>query len=103
MYPRTCPFAALRWQEQGTARDLGHGRGRAGRARRRDRVPQNCTLQTVGRLAKALKCEPGDLFLFRAQTVAEALSRLDARYVDFWNAADEPTKRKAIRIFSELL
>lgn len=34
--------------------------------------------------------------------VGERLSQLDARLLDFWNAADEQTKAKAIRILSEL-
>ena len=68
-----------------------------------ERGKRNCTLQTVGRIAKALKCEPVELFLFPAKKIGKALSLLNARFVDFWKAADQPTKQKAIRILSELL
>lgn len=68
-----------------------------------ERGQSNCTLQTVVRLSTALKCEPAELFLFKPKTVGKAMSLLDARLLDLWNAADERTKRKAIRILSELL
>ena len=68
-----------------------------------ERGERNCTLQTIGRLAKALKCEPAELFLFDPKTVGKSLSLLDARIADLWKAADEQSKRKAIRILSELL
>jgi transcriptional regulator with XRE-family HTH domain len=68
-----------------------------------ERGERNCTLQTIWRLAKALKCEPAELFLFPAGRVGKSLSVLDTRYLDFWTAADDATKRKAIRILSELL
>ena len=68
-----------------------------------ERGERNCTLQTVDRLAKALKCEPAALFLFDPSKVKESLSLLDSRMLDFWKGADERTKRKAVRILSELL
>ena len=63
----------------------------------------NGMLQTVGRISKAQKCEPVELFLFPADRTAKALSLLNARFVDLWKAADQPTKQKAIRILSDLL
>ncbi len=68
-----------------------------------ERGEQNCTLKTVQRLAKGLNCEPAELFLFSPQEVDQSMSLLDARIVDLWKAADDPTKQKAIRILSELL
>ena len=68
-----------------------------------ERGERNCTLQTVAKLAKGLKCEPAELFLFRPKAVGKALSQLDARLVDLWKAADDETKAKAVRILSELL
>ncbi len=68
-----------------------------------ERGERNCTLQTVARLAKALKCEPVELFLFDPKTAGKSLSVLDAHIADLWKAADEKNKRKAIRILSELL
>ena len=68
-----------------------------------ERGERNCTLQSVERLAKGLKCEPAELFLFRPQKVGRALSVIDSRLLDLWKAADDETKQKAIRILSELL
>lgn len=68
-----------------------------------ERGEQNCTLKTVQRLAKGLGCEPAELFLFSPQQVGRAMSLLDARLVDLWQAADDDGKKKAIRILSELL
>jgi transcriptional regulator with XRE-family HTH domain len=68
-----------------------------------ERGEQNCTLKTVQRLAKGLGCEPAELFLFSPRQVGLAMSLLDARLVDLWQAADEPPKQKAIRILSELV
>lgn len=68
-----------------------------------ERGERNCTLQTVGRLAKGLGCEPAELFLFSPQKVGRALSVIDARLLDLWKAADDDGKQKAIRILSELL
>ncbi len=68
-----------------------------------ERGERNCTLQTVARLAKALKCEPVELFLLDPKTVGKSLSLLDAHIADLWKAAGEKDKRKAIRILSELL
>ena len=68
-----------------------------------ERGEQNCTLKTVQRLAKGLGCEPAELFLFSPRHVGRAMSLLDARLVDLWQAADDEGKKKAIRILSELL
>ncbi len=68
-----------------------------------ERGEQNATLKTVQRLAKGLSCEPAELFLFSPRQVGRAMSLLDARLVDMWQAADDPTKQKAIRILSELV
>ena len=68
-----------------------------------ERGEQNCTLKTVQRLVKGLRCEPAELFLFSPQEVADSMSLLDARLVDLWKATDDEGKKKAIRILSELL
>ena len=68
-----------------------------------ERGERNCTLQTVERLARGLKCEPAELFLFRPAKVGRSLSVIDARLLDLWKSADEDTRVKAIRILSELL
>jgi transcriptional regulator with XRE-family HTH domain len=68
-----------------------------------ERGDSNCTLETIGRLAAGLGCEPAELFLFDARCLDESLSLLDARIVDLWKGADDQTKRKAVRILSELL
>ena len=68
-----------------------------------ERGERNCTLQTVESLAKGLKCEPAELFLFRPQLVGRRLSQMDARLVDAWKAADDDTRARIIRILSELL
>ncbi len=68
-----------------------------------ERGEQNCTLKTVHRLAKGLSCEPAELFLFSPQEVGDSMSILDARLVDLWRGADDPTKQKAIRILAELV
>ena len=68
-----------------------------------ERGEANCTQRTVARLAEALRCEPAALFLFPPRMVPKVMSLVDARLQDLWDAADEPTKRKAIRILSELL
>lgn len=68
-----------------------------------ERGERNCTLETVEKLAKGLKVEPAELFLFRPQQVGKALSMLDARLLDLWKGADEQQKQKAVRILSEIL
>lgn len=68
-----------------------------------ERGERNCTLQTVAKLAKGLRCEAAELLLFRPKDVGRSMSLIDARLVDLWKAADEEIKRKAIRILSELL
>ncbi len=68
-----------------------------------ERGEQNCTLKTVQRLAKGLRCEPAELFLFRPQQIGRAMSVVDARLLDLWKATDDEGKKKVIRILSELL
>ncbi len=54
-------------------------------------------------IAKGLGCEPAELFLFRPQLVGRRMSQMDSRLIDVWKAADDDTKKKIIRILSELL
>ena len=68
-----------------------------------ERGERNCTLETVEKLAKGLKAEPAELFLFRPEQVGKALSLLDARLLDLWKGADERQRAKAVRILSEIL
>jgi transcriptional regulator with XRE-family HTH domain len=68
-----------------------------------ERGDSNCTLETIGRLAAGLSCEPAELFLFDPKTLGQPLTLLDARIADLWKSADEPTRQKAIRILSELM
>ena len=68
-----------------------------------ERGEQNCTLKTIQRLAKGLRCEPAELFLFRPERVGRVMSVIDARILDLGKAADDEGKKKAIRILSELL
>ena len=68
-----------------------------------ERGEQNCTLKTVERLAKGLRCEPAELFIFRPERVGWAMSVIDTRLLDLWKAADDEAKNKALRILSELL
>ena len=68
-----------------------------------ERGERNCTLETVEKLAKGLKVEPAELYLFRPQQVGKSLSMLDSRIVDLWKGADDNRKEKAVRILSEIL
>ena len=68
-----------------------------------ERGERNATLQTIDRLAKALRIEPAELFLFRPQQVGRSLSMLDSRIVDLWKGADEKQKEKMVRVASEIL
>ena len=45
-----------------------------------ERGERNCTLQTIEKLARALKVEPAALFLFRPQQVGKSLSLLPLAY-----------------------
>jgi transcriptional regulator with XRE-family HTH domain len=67
-----------------------------------ERGEGNPTLDTIGRLAEGLGCDPVELFIFDPKVLRERVSQLDARLLDFWNGADEQTRAKAIRILSEL-
>ncbi len=68
-----------------------------------ERGERNCTLETIEKVAKALRVEPAELFLFRPQQLGRAMSLLDARLVDLWKGADDKQKEKAVRILSEIL
>lgn len=68
-----------------------------------ERGERNCTLKTVEALAKALRCEPAELFLFRPVQVGRQLSVVDARLADRWKGANLEQKQRILRILSELL
>lgn len=63
----------------------------------------NCTLETVAGLCRGLNCEPLELFLFGTPKAGKKVSLPDARLMDQWQAADEKTKAKILRVLSELL
>lgn len=67
-----------------------------------ERGEANCTLQTIDRLAKGLKCEPAELFLFNPHKVGKSLALLDERLLDLWRNADENGRRKIVRVVCEL-
>lgn len=68
-----------------------------------ERGERNCTLETIEKLAKGLKVEPAELFLFRPEQVSRSMSVIDARLMDMWKSADQKQKEKIIRIVSEIL
>ena len=68
-----------------------------------ERGERNCTLLTVNALARGLKVEPAELFLFKPAQVGKSMSLLDARLADMWKGADPKQKEKAVRILSEIL
>jgi len=63
----------------------------------------NCTLETVAGLCRGLGCEPLELFLFGPVKVGKKVLLPDARLLDLWQAADDKTKAKMLRVLSELL
>ncbi len=67
-----------------------------------ERGEANCTLQTVERLARGLRCDPAELFLFSPQKVGKSLALLDERLLDLWKKADENGRRKIVRVVGEL-
>ena len=68
-----------------------------------ERGERNCTLETVEQLAKGLKVEPAELFLFKPQQVGKAMSLLDQRLLDLWKAASEGQKKKVVTVVTEML
>lgn len=68
-----------------------------------ERGERNCTLETVEKLAKGLKVEPAELFLFRPQQVGKSMSLLGARITDLWKAASERQKQKVVTVVTEML
>lgn len=68
-----------------------------------ERGEMNCTLQTIAALCRGLRCEPLDLFLFGPTKAGRTVSLPDARLMDLWQAADEETKAKLLRVLAELL
>lgn len=68
-----------------------------------ERGHMNCTLETVRGLCRGLGCEPLDLFLFGPSRTGRKVTLPDVRLMDLWQAADEKTKAKILRILAELL
>lgn len=68
-----------------------------------ERGEMNCTLQTVAALARGLRCEPIELFLFSSTKSGATLSLPDIRLADLWGAADDDKKAKLTRVLAELL
>ncbi len=68
-----------------------------------ERGEANCTLQTVASLARGLDCEPAELFLVSARSVGKGLTLPDARLQDLWAAANPETRKKLLRVLTDLL
>lgn len=68
-----------------------------------ERGEMNCTLATIAALCRGLRCEPIELFLYPSTKAGAELSLPNARLMDLWKAADEPTKAKLLRVLTELL
>jgi transcriptional regulator with XRE-family HTH domain len=68
-----------------------------------ERGEMNCTLQTVAALARGLRCEPIELFLFPSTKCGREFALPDARLADLWNAADDDKKKKLTRVLAEFL
>lgn len=68
-----------------------------------ERGEANCTLQTVASLARGLDCEPAELFLFPARSLGKGLNLPDARLQDLWNASNAETRKKLVRVLTDLL
>lgn len=68
-----------------------------------ERGEANCTLQTIAALCKGLRCEPLDLFLFRSGKADQPPALPNRRLLDLWNAADDRTKAKILRVLEEFL
>lgn len=68
-----------------------------------ERGEMNCTLRTIAALARGLRCDPIDLFLFPVRRSGAEVRLPDARLADLWRAAPATTKAKILRILAELL
>jgi len=68
-----------------------------------ERGHTNVTLTTVAGLCKGLRCEPLELFLFDAKATDKLPTLPNRRLMDRWNAADDATKGKMLRVLAELL
>lgn len=68
-----------------------------------ERGEANCTLHTVAFLAKGLECEPAELFLFSARSIGRSFALPDARLQDLWAAATPETRKKLVRVLTDLL
>ena len=68
-----------------------------------ERGEMSCTLQTDEALARGLRCEAIELFLFPATRSAAEFSLPDARLRDLWAAASDTKKQKLARVLAELL
>lgn len=63
-----------------------------------ERGALNVTLRTITALCKGLACEPLDLFLFDDHATARPVQVANRRLGLLWNAADEHTKSRIVRI-----
>ncbi|TWT44460.1 anaerobic benzoate catabolism transcriptional regulator [Phycisphaerae bacterium RAS1] len=63
----------------------------------------NCTLETITSLARGLRCEPIELFLFETTRSIGGVSLSDARLSDLWRALSEEKKQKLLRVLGELM
>lgn len=68
-----------------------------------ERGEMNCTLQTVAALARGLRCEPIELFLFPTTKGLTDMRLSDARLCDLWHAANEEQRQRILRVLGELL
>lgn len=68
-----------------------------------ERGEANCTLQTIAALSKGLRCDPIDLFLLRSAKADQLPAIANRRLLELWNAADERTKTKILRVLEEFL
>lgn len=68
-----------------------------------ERGEMNCTLQTVAALARGLRCEPVELFLFPDFKGGLDSILTNARLNDLWRAADAEKRQKLLRVLVELL
>lgn len=68
-----------------------------------ERGEANCTLQTIAMLCKGLRCEPIDLFLYRAAKTDQPPALPNRRLLDLWVAADDRTKARILRLLEEFL
>lgn len=100
-----CRVRELRMRQGLTQKQLGQRCGKTFAAQRVGLVERglmNLTLATIAGLCKGLKCEPLELFLFQPDKADQAPALPSRRLKDLWDAADEKTKRKILRVLSEM-